>query len=152
MVCIHRCPKFQGSNRDSTAVIMCLICGELLCSNCYRCMVTMEDGSEAIGNFTNHVREWVYHFISGNHKVLLSVCNVLAIIGYYCRFITVMSALYLQYCILYSCFNCFNEFTKHFYVPPSYFMMNIISSIATFYHPTCTISTVIALVIIPPKF
>lgn len=52
-----RCPKFQSSNRDSTAVIMCLICGELLCSNCYRCMVPAEDSNEAIGNFTNHVRE-----------------------------------------------------------------------------------------------
>ena len=51
--CPSSCGKSMG-RKDTTSVLLCLLCGKLLCSNSYCCQTTVRDNK--VGSFTAHVQ------------------------------------------------------------------------------------------------
>ena len=60
---------------DSQAAMLCLVCGQMLCSNSYCCQVEVgvdeggqeERGTVRIGGFTSHAQRLVCYHIDLHH-------------------------------------------------------------------------------------
>ena len=58
---VYRCPKSTMETDDgqnTQTVMLCLLCGQLLCTNCYSCQESLpDDESVKIGQFTQHSQQ-----------------------------------------------------------------------------------------------
>ena len=63
------CPQRAGGREysDGQAAMLCLVCGEMLCTNSYCCQKVVDEGEEQsdeeklrIGGFTQHAQRYIY--------------------------------------------------------------------------------------------